>query len=92
MEIKDAVKAAIAFATATLGQDRLAGLRLEEIESSIVNGRAVWLITLSGASTMDHLTAALGLDSGRGREYKVFTVAKDDGEVISMKIRELAAQ
>jgi len=50
MEIKDAAGKAIAFATESLGHDRTKGIRLEEVESSSVDGRPVWLITLSSAS------------------------------------------
>ena len=69
--------------------------RLEEIESSTVDGNEVWLITLSTAlvdegplAQMRSLATALGADVAR--EYKVFTVAKSNGEVLSMKIRLLA--
>lgn len=95
MEIKDAVRNAIAFARESLGPERTANIRLEEIESSIVDGRPVWLITLSSVlepdgpvPPMKALAAALGTYTER--EYKVFTVAKDNGEVLSMKIRLLA--
>ena len=49
MEIKDAVRKAIAFATESLGPARTADIRLEEIESSGVEGRPAWLITLSNS-------------------------------------------
>ncbi len=73
---------------------RTSNLRLEEIESSTWNDKPVWLITLSnsgdyGALTgFASLTTALGTDNTR--EYKVFTVAKDTGEALAMKIRLLA--
>ena len=97
MEIKDAVRNAEAFAIDSLGQDRTINIRLEEIESSTVDDRPVWLITLSipfvtgngPASAMRAIAASLGADTER--EYKVFTVAKDTGEILSMKIRLLAA-
>jgi hypothetical protein len=91
MEIKDAMRNAIAFATESLGPERTADIRLEEIESSTVDGRAVWLITLSGTIKSDRsfnsIVAALGTEADR--EYKVFAVTKDKGEVLSMKIRPL---
>jgi hypothetical protein len=97
MEIKEAVQKAITFAQAALGAPRTANIRLEEIESSTVEGKPVWLITLSSGSVMGdaatsplmaYATSAWGAE--REREYKVFTVAKDTGEVLSMKIRLLA--
>ena|SRR5487761_2722617 len=95
VDIKRAVANAIDFAKSALGQERTAGIRLEEIESSNVEGRDVWLITLSNALVGDDWLAgartAFGLGAEAGREYKVFTVAKDTGDVISMKIRLLAA-
>jgi hypothetical protein len=92
MEIKDAVRNAIAFASESLGPERTADIRLEEVESSTVVGRSVWQITLSISSIppgAPGFARALGADWER--EYKVFTVAKDNGEVLSMKIRLLAA-
>jgi hypothetical protein len=94
MDIKDAVAKAEAFARDSLGPTRTAVIRLEEIESSTVDGRPVWLITLSNADTSPGSIrglAALALGADAEREYKVFTVAKDNGEVLSMKIRLLAA-
>jgi hypothetical protein len=93
MDFKDAVRNAIAFATASLGPGRTTDLRLEEIESSTVGESAVWLITLSTASPPEGNLSALRLMMGAdpGREYKVFAVSKETGEVLSMKIRLLAA-
>jgi hypothetical protein len=95
VDIKTAVANAMDFAKATLGPERTAGIRLEEIESSKINGEEVWLITLSNAlikegplASMRVVAAKLGADMGR--EYKVFTVPKESGEVLSMKIRLLA--
>jgi hypothetical protein len=88
--IKEATENAVAFAKATLGQERTTGIRLEEVESGSMFGEDAWLITLSmiGADEpFNELTSAFG--KGK-REYKSFTVRKRDGEVLSMKIRELA--
>jgi len=97
MEIKDAVGRAIAFAIDSLGTARTINIRLEEVESSTVDDRPVWLITLSSAlipgagpaSVMREMAAAMGAETER--EYKIFTVTKDTGEILSMKIRLLAA-
>lgn len=96
VDLKAAVGGAIAFAKESLGPLRTANLRLEEIESSTThNGRDVWLITLSNALVDDGplasvRAAAAEMGTYTGREYKVFAVAKDTGEVLSMKIRALA--
>jgi hypothetical protein len=89
MDIEHAVQSAKAFASKSLGAERTANIRLEEIESSLVDGKPVWLITLSsGTNLTSSLSYLLGADADR--EYKVFTVTKDAGEVLSMKIRLLS--
>ena len=94
MDIKDAVRSAIAFASESLGAERTADIRLEEIESATADDRPVWLITLSNSvnppGSSGSVREALGIDLGR--EYKLYKVAKDNGEVLSMKIRTLSAQ
>jgi hypothetical protein len=57
---------------------------LEEVELSKDGPNDIWLITLSVPGRARPL-ASLGR-----REYKVFTVRADTGDVVSMKIRELA--
>lgn len=95
VDLKAAVADAIAFAIDSLGRERTADIRLEEIESSTHDGRQVWLITLSNALVEEGplatwRAAAAELGAYTGREYKVFAVDKDTGEVLSMKIRPLA--
>jgi hypothetical protein len=88
MDIDQAVQTAIAFASKSLGEQRTQNIRLEEIESSMIGGQPVWLITLShGRNLSPAVIQLLGADGDR--EYKVFTVTKDTGEVLSMKIRLL---
>ena len=95
MEIKNAVASAIVFATDALGTDRTRDIRLEEVESSLVDGRPIWLITLSspvfpkpaGANFRQMMGPANPLAD---REFKVFSVAKDSGEVLAMRIRIFA--
>ena len=91
--IKEAAENAMAFARDALGPERTIGARLEEVESTTVSGEDVWLITLSmiKPDPLDLLGGQLGNVLGKGkREYKSFTVRKSDGQVMSMKIRELA--
>lgn len=81
------------FAKDSLGLQRTAGLRLEEIESSVSEGHDVWLITLSvAADNVINMFRGSGQIYGAdaGREYKTFTVSKETGDVLSMKIRLLA--
>ena len=91
VSIKEAAENAMAFAQAALGPERTTGMRLEEVESTTLAGKDAWLITLSMISaepgSVPEVLAALGKER---REYKSFIVAKSDGEVASMKIRELA--
>jgi hypothetical protein len=92
--IKQAFLNAAEFAKSVLEPGRLTGLKLEEVEAGEVSGVDVWLITLSMARPHDYLTTvseALGLpENARNREYKTFAIRKDTGEVLSMKIREIA--
>jgi hypothetical protein len=84
--IKEAVAAAVQFANSVLPPTRTDDIRLEEVEAGDYKGQDVWLITLSmeGQSAMQILTGRLG------RDFKQFAVNKDTGEVLSMKIRQLA--
>ena len=92
--IKEATENPIAFARAALGPERVRGARLQEVESTKADGEDAWLITLSMLSPAEGLfsvgdsVAASILGHGK-REFKSFTVRKRDGEVLSMKIREL---
>jgi hypothetical protein len=82
--IKDAVFAAVQFAKSVLSQTRTDDIGLEEVEAG--EGQDVWLITLS----MDDQSAMSVLTGRMGRDFKTFAVNKETGEVLSMKIRQLA--
>jgi hypothetical protein len=84
--IQEATQNAVAFAQASLGPERTKAMQLEEIESGVEGGTDVWRITLSlpDAYPTNPLEAI-----GIRRQYKTFTVAKNTGDVLSMKIREL---
>ena len=47
VSIKQASLSAVQFAMDSLGTDRTANIRLEEVESGIINGREYWFLTLS---------------------------------------------
>jgi hypothetical protein len=93
--IKEAFQNAITFAKETLGAERTAGLQLEEVESASLNGEEAWLITLSMISSprgvIDAVNSAWNALGEPKRDYKTFTVLKKNGDVTSMKVRELAA-
>jgi hypothetical protein len=83
--VKEAVASAVEFAHNTLDPPP-GDFRLEEVELGKTGPNDVWLITLSWPVEFT------GLEFLRGRrEYKVFTVRGDTGQVVSMKIRELAS-
>jgi hypothetical protein len=87
VSIKEATEKAIAFAREVLDPDRARDIRLEEVQSGTLDGAETWLITLSMVLP-DQGTLVVGFGSPK-REYKSFTVLKSNGEVKSMKIREL---
>jgi hypothetical protein len=67
-------------------------LRLEEVELS--EDQREWLITLGfdipiKSNSMNSLTSMMGTNSVYQREYKLFKVDSETGEVKSMKIRSL---
>ncbi|HUG81868.1 MAG TPA: hypothetical protein VML01_09405 [Bryobacterales bacterium] len=92
VSIREATANAIAFAQDALGSERTRGVRLEEVESTSVDGLDAWLITLSMIlpASLDPERHIPSFFKGEKREYKSFTVLKNNGEVKSMKIRELA--
>ena len=90
MSIPEAVRKAKEFAQ-TLFEVPSTDLRLEEIDSGSADGQPVWLITLSFPSISAMLFARPAAGQWNGRDYKTFTVSKESGEVLTMKIREFAA-
>jgi hypothetical protein len=97
VSVKDAVESSRLFAIGALGQERTAGLQLEEVELGKYLDRDAWKITLSMLrpnpfAGVDKLKEALsGIASPYApRDYKSFLVDRETGEVLSMKIRELA--
>ncbi len=93
--VKEAVANAIAFAKGVLEPSRTKDMRLEEVDWEYRVDGEVWLITLSMARprlAIDEAVNPLSAEilSIGPRDYKTFTVRRDTGEVISMKIRELA--
>ncbi|MGB7760907.1 MAG: hypothetical protein WBL61_13820 [Bryobacteraceae bacterium] len=93
MPLKQAVANAVEFATGVL-ENRAQGVQLEEVESVDNNGASAWLITLSMIDQPPSTPTSPMLDAyrNRRRDYRIFTVRKDTGEVTAMKIREFAVE
>jgi hypothetical protein len=101
VSIQEAAKNAMDFAQVALAGYRTPKLRLEEVESGSEDGQPVWKITLSitepGQEPKEyHQLSIAGIKSQPvwldHREYKVFTVVKDTGEVLSIKMRSPVLQ
>lgn len=95
ISIQDAVRNSVAFAKDAFAESDLApwsSIRLEEVEKSRHEGQDVWLITLSIPLTHAENAPSVSpiLPFEKERRYKVFTVDRETGEVISMRIREFA--
>ncbi len=84
--VKEAVAKAVEFAETVLEPGRASQILLEEVEAVTENGKDVWVITLS--MIRPSLVNVLRGD----REYKAFTVDRQTGEVLAMKIRALTPE
>ncbi len=84
LDVREAAKRASEYFAALYSNDNPAKLRLEEVE--LIEDGQFWLITLS------YPRAGLGELFGTDgpREYKVFKIQADTGEVKSMKIRKVS--
>jgi hypothetical protein len=95
IDVKQAVKAATAFAREMFDGDELRHLRVEEVELS--DDQRLWNITLGWVepavkAKASPLIPAYGQDEIQKlpRVYKVFDVDAESGAVQSMKIRDVA--
>ena len=86
IDVKTAVQAAVRYAKEVYGERGEASLLLEEVEPS--SDERFWLITLSWPSPANPFVALAR--AGSGRDYKIFEVDRETGEVRSMKIRSVA--
>jgi len=84
IDVKQAAQAASDFISGLYSSETISDVRLEEVELS--EDEKYWLITLSFP-----LPSSLGVVylGGGGRQYKLFKVDADTGEVLSMKIRDV---
>ena len=86
IDVKTAVGIAVRYIQELLPKERLRDLRLEEVERTDDNEH--WLVTLGYSTRTDPSTPFEALGGPRfEREYKVFKVSAQSGEVTFMKIR-----
>jgi len=88
IDVKEAVQQAKRYLTEIFSGEQPQLLRLEEVELS--QDESTWRVTLSfvPGNAPGALAAALGVPSG-SRDYKMVTVRATDGQVQSVKIRQL---
>ena len=89
IEMKQAVQIAREKAADMLGQ---APLNLEEIERDSYKGREVWSITLSVPGMKPQSVLGQIVAVREEVRYKRFLIDVDTGELVAMKVREVASQ
>ena len=88
IDVKNAVQRAREEAAVVLGA---AQCNLEEIEREVYNGHEIWSITLSLPRNFDLLPPLAQLSTS-ALQYKRFLIDAETGELVAMKIRELASR
>lgn len=86
LEVKEAVKIATDYIQSLFSERQIPELRLEEVEMS--QDSQFWEVTLSFVTREPTAYLSLG-DAARNREYKVFRINAENGQVQSMKIRKV---
>jgi hypothetical protein len=90
IDVKEAVRRAKSFVAQLFKEEGLINLGLEEIEHD--DGAGAWKVTLGFSRPWNTqrgpLTDLVG-DAAAGRSYKVVTVRDEDGEVTSIKLRDV---
>ncbi|RDI95955.1 hypothetical protein DV704_03270 [Meiothermus sp. QL-1] len=84
LEVKEAVRIAMDYIQSLYSEKQLPELRLEEVELTPDN--QFWEVTLSFVVREPTAYLSLG-EAARTREYKVFRINAETGQVQSMKIR-----
>jgi hypothetical protein len=87
IDVKDAVKIAMDFVKNIYTGEKFDRVTLEEVELS--DDSPFWYVTLGLGQVIQ--TDPFAVLSGGGKvsvKYKVFTIHRETGEVISMKIRQ----
>ncbi len=88
IDAKQAVVAAKHHAAAMLEQHRS---NVEEIERDSYKGHDVWTITLSFPRNLDFISPTLQF-AADPLQYKKFLIDFETGELVAIKLRELASQ
>jgi hypothetical protein len=88
VDVKQAIQIAKEEAAGMLNQ---ASSNLEEIEKDSYRGREVWSITLSLPRDMTQLQGLAVLRTDP-LQYKRFLIDVETGELVAMKVREVASQ
>lgn len=86
LDVKEAVRVASEYIQTLFTEKQIPELRLEEVEMS-EDGK-FWDVTMSFVVREPTAYLSLG-DSAKTREYKVFKVNAETGQVQSMKIRKV---
>ncbi|WP_027882179.1 hypothetical protein [Meiothermus rufus] len=86
IDAKEAVKIATEYIQTLFAERQIPELRLEEVELSPDN--QFWEVTLSFVVREPTAYLSLG-EAARTREYKVFRINAETGQVQSMKIRKV---
>ena len=88
IDVKQAVQVAKAKAAEMLNQG---SSNLEEIEREIYKGRDVWSITLSIPRDIEQIPGFARL-SADPLQYKRFLIDSETGDLLAMKLREVASR
>lgn len=88
IDVKQAIRIAKEHFVDLLGNQ--GNLLLEEVEAVRQNGSRLWKITLSTPTPIDQLGPMTPLFNPKYRkDYRVFTIDAQTGEMLSMKIRSI---
>jgi len=86
LEVKEVVKIATEYIQTLFSPHQIPELRLEEVELSADS--QYWEVTLSFVVREPTAYLSLG-DAARTREYKIFRISAETGQVQSMKISKV---
>jgi len=89
--LKEAVRIAIEFIGDVYKDAGLVDIRLEEVEfNHEIDEGPTWYVTVSYNRASTNLAVAQALGHPTEREYKTIVVSADSGDVLALRIRELA--
>jgi hypothetical protein len=92
MEVKEAVQSAKSFVFDLLKDEGAVNLGLEEIE--YLEDQDIWEVTIGFSRPWNTSRGALSAITGedwRKRDYRVVKIRNSDGQVLGMKVRQVAA-